>query len=245
MVLLGKKQILFFLREDPVFQFLCSTSASNIPTYSDFPYKVNIKVNDKNKFSFIGLGAIDDFNLNASVNDNITDPDVIESNNFILNNLPLQKQWNYAVGMNWLHYSKNSYQNIVLSRNMLNNSATRYKDNFETTENLLLDYESFEAENKFRFEHTFNKSGWRINAGLGYEYAQYFNSTYNNITVQGFPIVVDYESSLGLNEFALFSQVSKAYFNDKLSNSLGLRTDFGSYSSSMSYPLDQLSPVFL
>ena len=86
------------------------------------------------------MGAIDDFNLNASVNDNITDPDVIESN-FILNNLPLQKQWNYAVGMNWLHYSK-LISNIVLSRNMLNNSTTRYKDNFETTENLLLDYES-------------------------------------------------------------------------------------------------------
>ncbi len=139
-----------------------------LPTYNDFQYKVNLKINDKNKISFIGLGAIDDFNLNSSVNDNISDPDVIESNNFILNNLPLQKQWNYAVGMNWLHYSKNSYQNIVVSRNMLNNSSIRYNDYFQSSENLLLDYASFDAENKFRFEHTFNKNGCRINAGLGY-----------------------------------------------------------------------------
>jgi len=190
------------------------------------------------------LGAIDDFNLNSSVNENITDPDAIESNNFILNNLPLQKQWNYAVGMNWLHYSKNSYQNFVVSRNMLNNSSIRYKDNIDIAENLLLDYSSFEAENKFRFEHTFNKNGWRINAGLGYEYAKYFNRTYNNITVQGFPIVIDYESTLGLNKFALFSQVSKAYFKEKLSSSFGIRTDFSSYSSSLSNPIDQLSPSF-
>jgi hypothetical protein len=242
---LGKKANFIFSARRSYLQFLfAALQLPILPTYNDFQFKINLKVNEKNKVSFIGLGAIDDFNLNASVNDNVTDSAVIESNNFILNNLPLQKQWNYAVGMNWLHYSKNSYQNIVLSRNMLNNSATRFKDNIETTENLLLDYDSFEAENKFRFEHTFNKNGWRINAGLGYEYAQYFNSTYNNITVQGFPIVVDYESSLGLNKFALFSQISKAYFSDKLSSSLGLRTDFSSYSSSMSNPLDQLSPSF-
>ena len=240
---LGEKGNFIFSARRSYLQFLfAALQLPILPTYNDFQFKVNLKVNDKNKVSFIGLGAIDDFNLNASVNENVTDSAVIESNNFILNNLPLQEQWNYTVGINWLHYSKNSYQNIVLSRNMLNNSASR--SSISDPDILLLDYDSFEAENKFRFEHTFNKNGWRLNAGLGYEYAQYFNSTLNNITVQGMPIVVDYESNLGLNKFALFSQLSKAYFNDKLSSSLGLRTDFNSYSSSMSNPLDQLSPSF-
>ena len=238
---LGEKGNFIFSARRSYLQFLfAALQLPILPTYNDFQFKVNLKINDKNKVSFIGLGAIDDFNLNASVNENITDSAVIESNNFILNNLPLQEQWNYTVGINWLHYSKNSYQNIVLSRNMLNNSATR--SSMDNPANILLDYDSFEAENKFRFEHTFNKNGWRLNAGFGYEYAQYFNSTLNNITVQGMPIVVDYESTLGLNKFALFSQLSKAYFNDKLLSSLGLRTDFNSYSSSMSNPLDQLSP---
>ena len=240
---LGEKGNFIFSARRSYLQFLfAALQLPILPTYNDFQFKVNLKVNDKNKVSFIGLGAIDDFNLNASVNENVTDSAVIESNNFILNNLPLQEQWNYTVGINWLHYSKNSYQNIVLSRNMLNNSASR--SSIGDPNIILLDYDSFEAENKFRFEHTFNKNGWRLNAGLGYEYAQYFNSTLNNITVQGMPIVVDYESNLGLNKFALFSQLSKAYFNDKLSSSFGLRTDFNSYSGSMSNPLDQLSPSF-
>lgn len=242
---LGKKASFIFSARRSYLQFLfAALQLPILPTYNDFQFKVNMRINDKNKVSFIGLGAIDDFNLNASVNDGITDPEVREYNNFILGNLPLQNQWNYAFGMNWLHYSKNSYQNIVISRNMLNNSASRYKNNTETTENLILDYDSFEAENKLRLEHTFNKNGWRFNAGVGYEFAQYYNSTYNNITVQGFPIVIDFESDLGMSKFAMFSQLSKSYFNEKLSSSMGLRTDFSPYSKSLSNPLEQLSPSF-
>ncbi|MGB1647437.1 MAG: TonB-dependent receptor domain-containing protein, partial [Crocinitomicaceae bacterium] len=98
--------------------------------------------------------------------------------------------------------------------------------------------------NKFRFEHTYNKNGWRFNAGVGYEFARYFNSTYNNITVFGQPVVIDYETDLTLNKFALFSQLSRNYFNERLVTSVGLRSDFSSYSSSLSNPLDQLSPSF-
>ena len=127
---------------------------------------------------------------------------------------------------------------------MLNNTSTRYKDLIEIPANLLLDYSSFEAENKFRFEHTYNKNGWRINAGLGYEYARYYNSTYNNITVQGQPIEINYESNLYLSKFAFFGQVSKDYFNEKLITSFGLRSDFSNYSSSLSNPFEQLSPSF-
>jgi len=242
---LGEKANFIFSARRSYLQFLfAALQLPILPTYNDFQYKVSYRPNQKNKISFIGLGAIDDFNLNSSVNDNITDLDVIESNNFILGNIPIQKQWNYTVGVNWLHYSEHSYQNIVVSRNMLNNTSTRYKDLIEIPENLLLDYSSFEAENKFRFEHTYNKNGWRINAGLGYEYARYYNSTYNNITIQGQPMEINYESNLYLSKFALFGQVSKDYFNEKLITSFGLRSDFSNYSSSLSNPLEQLSPSF-
>ena len=242
---LGEKANFIFSARRSYLQFLfAALQLPILPTYNDFQYKVSYRPNQKNKISFIGLGAIDDFNLNSSVNDNITDPDVIESNNFILGNIPIQKQWNYTVGVNWLHYSEHSYQNIVVSRNMLNNTSTRYKDLIEIPENLLLDYSSFEAENKFRFEHTYNKNGWRINAGLGYEYARYYNSTYNNITIQGQPMEINYESNLYLSKFALFGQVSKDYFNEKLITSFGLRSDFSNYSSSLSNPLEQISPSF-
>ena len=240
---IGKKVDFILSARRSYLQFLfAALQLPILPAYNDFQYKVNVKLNKRNKLTFIGLGAIDVFKLNQKVNESVTDSSKLEYNNYVLNNLPIQNQWNYTVGVNWLHSSKNSFQNIVLSRNMLNNSAYRYKNLIETPENLLLDYKSFEAENKFRFEHTYTKNGWRFNVGLGYEYARYFNSTFNKITIQGQPVTIDYNSNVYMSKFALFSQLSKALFDQKLNVSFGLRTDFSNYAKSMSNPLDQLSP---
>lgn len=242
---IGKKVDFIFSARRSYLQFLfAALQLPILPTYNDFQYKFNFKVNDKNKVTFIGLGAIDDFRLNAKVNENVTDSATRESNNYILNNLPLQKQWNYTVGINWLHYSKNSYQNIIVSRNMLNNSALRTSNKIPAPDNVILDYTSFEAENKFRFEHTYNKNGWRLNAGVGYEFAKYYNSTFNRVTIQGVPVLIDFESTLNLHKVALFGQLSKSLLKEKLNLSLGLRTDVNSYAKSMMNPLDQLSPSF-
>ena len=78
-------------------------------------------------------------------------PEVIERNNYILGYIPVTTQWNYAVGANWTHFKDNSFQNIILSRNHLNNRSVKFKDNIETSENLLQDYISEEIENKVSF----------------------------------------------------------------------------------------------
>ena len=241
---LGKKADFIFSIRRSYLQFLFSAlKLPFLPTYNDSQFKVNIRPNDKNKISIIGLGAFDDFALNTSVNDGITDTTKLEYNNFILGNIPTQKQWNYTIGMNWQHYSKNSIQTIVASRNMLNNSSVRYFNNIEEPINRILDYSSFEAENKFRFEHQFTKNGYKFNLGVGYEYARYFSSNYNKIAIQGNVITIDNQSNLYMSKAAAFGQVSKAYLDGRMNLSLGIRTDINSYSSSMSNPLNQLSPM--
>jgi len=242
---IGKKVNFIFSARRSYLQFLfAALKLPILPTYNDFQYKVNVKLNDKNKISFIGLGAIDDFRLNTTVNDKITDTVQREYNDFILGNLPLQKQWNYTLGINYSHTSKNSVQTIVLSRNMLNNTSSRYKDFIETEANKLQDYSSFEAENKLRMEHTYLNNGWKWNVGLGYEYARYFNSTFNKITVQGSPLTIDFKSDLFMSKAAVFSQLSKGFFGEKVNLSLGIRSDISNYSSGMMNPFNQLSPSF-
>ena len=242
---LGKNSNFIFSARRSYLQFLfAALKLPILPTYNDFQFKYNYKINKNSKLSVIGLGAIDDFRLNASANDNVTDSSQIESNNYILGNLPLQQQWNYTLGVNYMHSSKNGIQNIVVSRNMLNNTATRYKDFIETQANKILDYSSFEAENKVRIEHTYKKDGWRWNVGAGYEYARYFNSTYNKITIQGQPVTIDFKSDLFLSKYSAFSQLSKGFFNEKLNLSIGLRADGTNYSKNMSNLLNQLSPSF-
>ncbi len=241
---IGKKANFIFSYRVSYLQFLFQViKLPFLPTYNDSQFKVDYDINRKNRLTFIGLGALDKFQLNESVNDGVTDPETLRRNNYILGNIPVNNQWNYTVGAKWTHFSKNSYQTFVLSRNMLNNDAIKYKDNVEATENLITDFSSFEAENKFRFEHDYTKNGWKINAGAGYEYAKFFNRTFNQIIFQGVPTVVDFSSQIGLSKFSLFGQVSKRFLKERLATSLGLRTDFSNYSSSLANPLDQISPM--
>ncbi|MEZ7878175.1 MAG: TonB-dependent receptor [Flavobacteriales bacterium] len=213
-----------------------------LPTYNDFQYKQTIKVNDKNRITIIGLGAVDDFTLNTSANDGLEDEEVIRRNNYILGNLPVNTQWNYTVGANWKHFGTNSFQNVVVSRNHLNNRAVKYQGNIEQPEFLILDYKSQEIENKVRLENTIRENGWKLNMGLGYENAIYTNSTYNQIVVDGAVNVIDFDSRLPINKFAVFSQVSKELVKNKLMVSFGVRMDCNDYSEEMSNPLDQMSP---
>ena len=215
-----------------------------LPTYNDFQFKTKTKLNDKNQITVIGIGAIDDFELNTGINDNEDDPDVIERNNYILGYLPVTTQWNYAVGVNWTHFKDKSFQNFVLSRNHLNNESIKYKDNIEETQNLLQNYKSEEIETKFRFENTVRNNGWKINFGTGIEAVTYKNKTYQKIIFQNIEDTLNFNSELNFIKSSLFGQVSKKLMNNKLVASLGIRTDHNSYSKQMANPLKQLSPRF-
>ena len=213
-----------------------------LPTYNDFQYKQSIELNDKNKITIIGLGAIDDFEINSEANDGVTDQETIDRNNYILGNIPVNSQWNYTVGVNWKHFSDNSNQTYVLSRNHLNNSATKYFNNDEQPTNLLLDYSSEEIETKFRFENTSWKNGWKINFGIGLENSTYKNSTFNKRELNNVVTTIDFDSKINFNKYAAFAQVSRSFFDDNLSLSAGFRTDFNDFSNEMNNPLKQFSP---
>lgn len=208
-----------------------------LPTYNDFQFKSRTRIDEKREFSLIGLGAIDQFRLNLNANET-------EEQQYILDYLPVNEQWNYAIGAVYKHYRENSYNTWVVSRNYLNNSAYKHRNNDEN-DLLTIDYQSAEIENKFRFENTSRRyTGTKITTGVGFEYAKYTNSTYNTLFIDGQPVVLDYDSFLDLFKWNLFGQVSRDLLNDRLVLSLGLRADANSYSSDMSNLLDQVSPRF-
>jgi len=242
---MGKKSSFIFSARRSYLQLLFKALALPfLPVYNDFQYKHRFKFNDKNQLTIIGLGAIDNFELNKSVNDNVSDSADLRRNNYILGNLPVYEQWNYTFGANWTHFGEKSYQNIVISRNHLNNSSYKYQDNIEAPENRILDYNSQEIENKLRIENTYRNGGWKLNYGAGYQYVQYTNSTFNKRQLNGDVVILDFDSEMTLNKYEAFAQISKAFISNRLSLSLGLRTDFNNYTSDMANPLEQLSPRF-
>ncbi len=209
-----------------------------LPTYNDFQVKEKINFNRKNELTLIGLGAYDQFALN-------TQDDTSAFQKYILANLPQQTQWNYTFGAVYKHYRENGYSTFVLSRNMLNNEASKYENNDASTEaNLLFNYASREAENKLRYEETFNTMGWRFKVGLLYELAKYSNATLQYIPFDTGVLNIDYNSALIIHKWGFFGQASKQLLQNRLTISLGLRADANNYSKEMSNLFDQLSPRF-
>ena len=77
----------------------------------------------------------------------------IALNNYNLNNLVINKQWNYTIGATWRHFFDNSNLFFVMSRNHLNNTALKYLDYADESSEKILDYKSEEIENKTRLEY--------------------------------------------------------------------------------------------
>ncbi len=209
-----------------------------LPTYNDFQAKVKYKIDNKNELTFIGLGAIDQFELNL-------DADETEEQQFILDQLPVSPQWNYTNGLVYKRYGENGYWTFVLSRNMLNNEAEKYLRNDDSSEdNLVLRYKSQEIENKLRIENTLRKGDYKFNYGVGYEFVKFNNHTFNRIFTSAGPQTIDFSSEFNMNKYYFFGQASRKWLDERLVLSLGLRADANDYSDEMSNPLEQLSPRF-
>jgi hypothetical protein len=121
-----------------------------LPIYNDYQYKWTWRPDDKNAITVLGLGALDDFELNTELAKDTAAEDYL-SRVAILDVLPISEQWNYMQGLKWDRYKEDGKWTFVLSRNMLNNAAFKHVDN-DTDLPKTLDYVSQEIENKFRAE---------------------------------------------------------------------------------------------
>jgi hypothetical protein len=209
-----------------------------LPTYNDYQVKYKYDIDRRNQISLISIGALDKSKLNTG----IKNPDDFQK--YVLATLPVINQWSYAIGIVYRHFREKGSDTYVLSRNMLNNDRFKYAGNVEVPDSLRLDYTSQEIENKLRYEGISQVSDWRISYGAGLEYAKYNNKTYQKLFVANEVRVLNYNSAIDLFKYSVFGQVSKPFFREKLTLTVGLRFDGNTYSDEMSNPLKQFSPRF-
>jgi hypothetical protein len=237
-----KTNVLVSVRQSYL-QFLFSAiGLPFLPTFTDYTVKVKTKFNVKNELTIISIGALDNFKLNTGLKN------PTEEQQYILDYLPVNNQWNYAIGANYRHYRDNSYSTWVISRNMLYNEAYKYLNNDESVpENKTLDYSSYEIENKLRYEEVLRTGGYKITYGAGAEYAKYKNSTLQKVFIpagEDTITEINYSSDLNLFKWNIFGQVSKSILDERLLLSLGIRSDANNYSDEMSNLFRQISPRF-
>lgn len=207
-----------------------------LPTYNSFQFKTDTRLSDKSEITVIGIGALDQFRLNLEANET-------REQRFILDYLPVNEQWNYAIGVVYRRFRDNGFDRFVLSRNMLRNFSFKYPDNNESLPRVF-DYVSDEIENKIRYERTIETGPFRFMFGGGGEYARYLNDTFRRVFLLGQSRDIDYNSEFDMFKWSLFGQATTSLLDDRLSLSFGVRTDANNYSDEMANPISQLSPRF-
>ncbi|HPD64895.1 MAG TPA: TonB-dependent receptor [Bacteroidia bacterium] len=210
-----------------------------LPTYNDYQLKVKSKISNKTEVTILSLGALDVSTLNTG----LKNPN--EFQRYILGYLPVNKQWSYTIGANFKHFREKSFENFIISRNMLNNVSYKYFNNDESkAENLLLNYKSQEMENKFRYENTSSLKSYKIKFGAGIEFARYNNETTRKVFAFDSLLTLKYYSAFDLFKWNVFGQITNSYLDERLSLSLGVRMDANSFTPQMSNLLNQFSPRF-
>ena len=233
---LSKKSSLIFSVRRSYLQFLFNLiGLPFLPTYNDMQFKYKLRIDQKNELSVIGLGALDQFNLNTG----LKNPD--EEQRYILDYLPVNEQWSYTIGAVYKHFREKGFDTWVLSRSHLNNVSYKYKDNNENLDRTF-DYSSTEAENKLRFERLQRFGPYKLTFGAGGVVGQYSNNTMRQQFAFGELQTLDYSTDLEIFSYNLHVQASRSFMDERLTLSAGLRTDASTYDAAMSNPMDQLSP---
>jgi len=205
------------------------------PVYNDATLKVRIKLNPRNTITVLGIGAIDDFKLNNEVGNN-------EIQRYLLENLPFSDQSNYTAGAVYKSYRRNGFFMITGSRSELKNSAEKYYNNDATNPaGLLLKYNSREWSHRVRAEYTHTAEHFKWNSGVSLEDLHGEFDVFTRIFNEYGPIEVSYFSPVGFQSYAAFTQLSKGWFNDKVTATIGGRADGSNYNSALKKPWENLS----
>jgi hypothetical protein len=223
-------------------QFLFSAlGLSFLPDYWDFQAKIEHRINDKTTLSFIGLGSLDKVTINVPENPTLEDSAQLEG-------IPNIRQWSYTNGLVLKRLTKRGFYQLVLSRNMLENGNTKYDFNDESDPSKLrLRFTSQEIENKLRFNQVENRGAWRLAYGGVLQYVKYTNDLFNRdfafrSSNAIFLDTLQVNTGIGFFKYGAYGSLSRSFLDDRLSASLGIRTDMNSFMDNGNQPLETISP---
>lgn len=194
-----------------------------LPTYNDAQFKLYSKIDDKNDISIIGLGSFDKNVLNKT----LKDPS--DYQRYLLGYIPSNDQNSYTIGINYHRKIKSGSVNVILSRNHFSNIFEKYINN-DVAQEKILDYDSREADNRFKvsIKKSF-EGGYNFAAGIGGGIGEYKNNTMRYVFIEEEKIKQDYSSSLSLFRYEFFASLSKNFISERLNTTLSIRSDANTY----------------
>ncbi|WP_118196511.1 TonB-dependent receptor plug domain-containing protein [Albibacterium indicum] len=202
------------------------------PNFYDFQYKVTHKFNNKLTLTSIGLGGIDNFSFAPT-------KEASAENIYVLRSSPYINQWNYTVGFNLSQQIEDGYINFIISRNRYENGIDKYEDQNRIESQRTSAINSYEIENKFRWNINKFINDWKLSGGLSIQNVSYFGDVFLKT---GPETSLSFKSDINFWKYGAFLQASKNLFNENILVSAGVRTDMNSFTDHGKNPLKTLSP---
>ncbi len=183
------------------------------PNYWDYQYKINHEIDAYNDISFIGLGSIDDFSVEAP-------EDFDAEQQAQLEQAPFINQRTNAIGLSWKRRFKDGsgFMETTVSNNTLINEFTRYEDP-ENETGVIFSNDATESETKLRYQLTKFFGDWKLTTGFNTQYSDYSNETVNLTDNNIFNTDIDFA------KYGVFANMTKSFFDDQLDVSFGFRID--------------------
>jgi Outer membrane receptor proteins, mostly Fe transport len=217
------------------------------PNYWDFQYKVTHRFNEKTTLTAIGIGAIDEFSFAVPKNTDL-------QKQYIIRSLPTVNQWNYTVGFTLKRLIDKGYITVTASRNMFNNRLDQFEDaDFGNESKRTFKSLSQEIENKLRLEVNKFAGKWKFNYGGVLQYVKFNNDLFSlarreirdstgGLLQPG--VTVNYDAAIDFFRYGAYASVNRRVWDDKLSLTLGVRTDMNNYLTEGNDALGAFSPRF-
>lgn len=222
-----------------------------LPTYTDALLKIKTRLNRHHEINFLYLAGWDNLKLNTSLDTSgqAQTDDKKAYNAYILGNLPRIQQHAFTYGMQYKYYGSISTHTWTLSHNNLQNQNTKYIDNIEKKENLILSLNSGEREVHSRYDNRIKLGEWgnfatRLISGIQLDYARFTMDSYrlqyqdNVIPLTSFT----YNTNLSVWKWGAFAGLQFESRNERLRIFTGLQSEANNYSHKMRSLPDQLSP---
>lgn len=201
-----------------------------LPDYWDYQYKIRHQINARNEIIFTGVGSVDDLKINE-----LKEFDAEQK--AIQDQIPVIRQLSNTLGLSWRHRFRNNKGNILttLSHNRLRNEFFQYSDNVQET-GLYYSNDSKEDESRLRVTVTQLSGPWTFSYGGVVIIGDYFNKALDLVNNTNF------NAGVTLTRYGAFAQAAHKWFDNRLSVTLGLRTDGNNFTGSGNELLKRLSP---
>lgn len=205
------------------------------PDYWDSQFKVSWEPDPKTRVTVLGVGALDEFFFAVPAESTPEKEAVLRGN-------PIINQWNYTLGASLRRLVTDGYVNIALSRNEFDNSLVRWEDaRTGDPDALALDADSRETETKLRADVNLFKGGWKFAGGVNLLRSEYSSDYFGRI--RRIPLVeATFTTDVAFWRMGGFVQTSRAFFDERLTVSAGIRTDMDSFTDEGMNPAQALSP---